>query len=383
MGGRGNIMLKSLPASCTIRIMQNKRTRFYNPLARQHHWRETGVAVILSSLVLYACYKALPYMNFAASSQVLTNAFPQEDILVQIPPEEQIPEKIEIKESTKPLLLEEDMKTALDEARDEIADLADLPDSIKAGDPIQNDQALTRELDAALSASAKSMNSEIAHFELPEMAVPQITVNPAAPDSFNPALDNSLAERLQKSNQAALEQGVNNMLGEAHKAGLGELDKLAKMPLGELGRLGGSASLGGDVLFKFNSFELSNDFRIFALKLAGIVDRNNQVRLVIVGHTDGIGDSEYNKKLSLLRAKAIVDYLVSKRINIDNVWILGAGSSQNKVPIDLDREAQAPNRRVDLLFLTNEQQVPADAKPASWKPDFTLQNNRVIPRNNN
>jgi len=361
--------------------MQNKRRRIYNPLERQHHWRETGVAVLLSSLVVFACYKALPYINFSSITQAVNNAFPQEDILVQIPAEEQLPEKIEIKESPKPLLLEEDLKTALDEARDEIADLADLPDTIKAGDPLQNDQALSRELDAALTASAKSLNSEIAHFELPEMAAPEITINPQALDSISPALDRSLADKLQKSSEAALDQGMNNMLGEAHKAGLGELDKLAKMPLGELGRLGGSASLGGDVLFKFNSFDLSNDFRIFALKLAGIVDRNNKVRLVIVGHTDGIGDAEYNKKLSLLRAKAIVDYLVSKNINIDNVWILGAGSSQNKVAIDLDRDAQAPNRRVDLLFLKDDQALPQDAKPASWKADFTLQNNRVIPLN--
>jgi OOP family OmpA-OmpF porin len=79
------------------------------------------------------------------------------------------------------------------------------------------------------------------------------------------------------------------------------------------------------------------------------------IRLEIRGYTDYIGASGYNKWLSLQRAKALMQQIVSKNIYPSRISIQGKGSAS---PLARDKTARGRdipagrgwNRRVELIF---------------------------------
>lgn len=69
----------------------------------------------------------------------------------------------------------------------------------------------------------------------------------------------------------------------------------------------------------------------------------------INGHTDNTGNEEQNKILSESRAKAVADYLVSKRVDILRINYTGHGSSKPIATNDTD-EGKQKNRRVECII---------------------------------
>ena len=84
------------------------------------------------------------------------------------------------------------------------------------------------------------------------------------------------------------------------------------------------------------------DQNIVALKEWGDVD------VEVAGHTCSIGTEEYNLGLSLRRAEAVRNYLVSKGVSADRLTVKGYGESRPVASNDT-REGRAQNRRVELV----------------------------------
>lgn len=85
-----------------------------------------------------------------------------------------------------------------------------------------------------------------------------------------------------------------------------------------------------------------------------IIDKNvltlkdwGDIKIEISGHTDNVGSDRYNMGLSLDRAAAVRDYLISKGIPADRLIIQGYGESQPVASNDTD-EGRFQNRRVEL-----------------------------------
>jgi outer membrane protein OmpA-like peptidoglycan-associated protein/ABC-type nitrate/sulfonate/bicarbonate transport system substrate-binding protein len=70
----------------------------------------------------------------------------------------------------------------------------------------------------------------------------------------------------------------------------------------------------------------------------------------VEGNTDTLGDESWNLDLSERRAKAIVDYLVSRGIDPRRIVAKGNGSSK-PVASNKTVEGRARNRRTDILFI--------------------------------
>jgi outer membrane protein OmpA-like peptidoglycan-associated protein len=68
--------------------------------------------------------------------------------------------------------------------------------------------------------------------------------------------------------------------------------------------------------------------------------------LKIEGHTSDEGDAAFNQKLSENRAKAVVDFLISKGIAADRLEYEGKGSSE-----PLDPNNREVNRRTEIIVL--------------------------------
>jgi outer membrane protein OmpA-like peptidoglycan-associated protein len=71
-------------------------------------------------------------------------------------------------------------------------------------------------------------------------------------------------------------------------------------------------------------------------------------RFVVAGHTDAKGSSAYNKQLSLRRAEAVKQYLVSQGIDAGRLDTVGYGSERLLAP---DRPDDPSNRRVEVRDL--------------------------------
>ncbi|MCX6296550.1 MAG: OmpA family protein [Bacteroidetes bacterium] len=75
------------------------------------------------------------------------------------------------------------------------------------------------------------------------------------------------------------------------------------------------------------------------------------LKIEISGHTDSKGADDYNKKLSNSRAKAVVDYLISKGISADRLTSVGFGEEQPIATNDTD-EGRQLNRRTEFKILS-------------------------------
>ncbi|MEM1322005.1 MAG: OmpA family protein [Bacteroidota bacterium] len=87
-------------------------------------------------------------------------------------------------------------------------------------------------------------------------------------------------------------------------------------------------------------------------QLYAYLKENSSVRIQLSGHTDNIGDNDFNLQLSIDRAEVVADYLQSLGIEKERIEYRGLGASD---PVaDNDTEAgRQQNRRVELLVLSN------------------------------
>ncbi|MFI5148977.1 MAG: OmpA family protein [Bacteroidia bacterium] len=85
--------------------------------------------------------------------------------------------------------------------------------------------------------------------------------------------------------------------------------------------------------------------------LAEQVKKSKYMRIEIRGHTDNVGEEEANQKLSEDRAKAVVDYLISKEIDKSRLTFIGFGSAKPLEPNDTE-EGKRKNRRVEFRILS-------------------------------
>lgn len=118
--------------------------------------------------------------------------------------------------------------------------------------------------------------------------------------------------------------------------------------------LGLVMNLGGDHLkFAFNRAELTPRDRELLSRIAGILITAHDYTISVNGHTDDVGSSEYNQKLSERRAQAVRDYLVEAGLSPEILSVTGHGKSLPLVRGTSDA-ARAKNRRVELAIANTQ-----------------------------
>ncbi len=102
-----------------------------------------------------------------------------------------------------------------------------------------------------------------------------------------------------------------------------------------------------DVKFDFDKATIKEDYSKDIDDLASVMQDYPELNVVIEGHTDSVGNDEYNKKLSQARAEAVKKYMVEKA-GIDASRIDAQGFGEER-PIDSNdtQEGRAKNRRVE------------------------------------
>ncbi len=99
-----------------------------------------------------------------------------------------------------------------------------------------------------------------------------------------------------------------------------------------------------NVYFEFDSYELT-DASVSELNVVSEFLKSYDVQVEISGHTDEVGSDEYNRRLSMNRAKSVYEYLVNSGVPKGRMQFEGYGDSQPRF------EDKAKNRRIEFKIL--------------------------------
>ena len=103
--------------------------------------------------------------------------------------------------------------------------------------------------------------------------------------------------------------------------------------------------------FESNSSNIKSQYFPFLDRLAFQIKNNQQLKIVIEGHTDQEGNHLYNYHLSQQRAHNVRNYFYEKGVPIERVEMHFFGETKPK--IDRNTEfAKARNRRVELIVFS-------------------------------
>ena len=103
-----------------------------------------------------------------------------------------------------------------------------------------------------------------------------------------------------------------------------------------------------DVLFDTGSAALKPGTREKLARVSGILLSHPELKMQIEGHTDSVGEAEYNQRLSENRADSVRNYLVSQGISANAVGTAGFGEAKPVSSNDTPTGRQQ-NRRVELI----------------------------------
>ncbi len=103
------------------------------------------------------------------------------------------------------------------------------------------------------------------------------------------------------------------------------------------------------VYFGFDSSSVAASERLKLQEAAEYLEQNLEDRLLVEGHCDWYGTSEYNLALGDRRATSVGDYLSTLGITPERIEKLSKGSLE--ATADLSKELSLKNRRADLIVL--------------------------------
>jgi outer membrane protein OmpA-like peptidoglycan-associated protein len=99
--------------------------------------------------------------------------------------------------------------------------------------------------------------------------------------------------------------------------------------------------------FETNSSDIKPRFHSTLDKLADVVVRYGKTTLTVVGHTDNVGSTGYNQRLSERRALAVAQFLESRRVDAMRLATAGKGEIQ-PVATNSTESGRRANRRVEI-----------------------------------
>lgn len=107
----------------------------------------------------------------------------------------------------------------------------------------------------------------------------------------------------------------------------------------------------GGLLFAVNSEAVQQGAHDTLAKVAELISVYDDRKVLIVGHTDAVGDAAYNKQLSERRAELVKQFFVDNfEVEEDRLSTQGFGE-QRPIASDATREGRRANRRVEVLIL--------------------------------
>jgi outer membrane protein OmpA-like peptidoglycan-associated protein len=100
--------------------------------------------------------------------------------------------------------------------------------------------------------------------------------------------------------------------------------------------------------FKGDSATLTDQSQKDFEEVFGDIAKRKAYEVEVTGHTDSVGATAYNEKLSIRRADAVRDKLVTRGIKAELIFVYGRGEWDLLVKTK-DNRHEAKNRRVEIM----------------------------------
>ena len=107
------------------------------------------------------------------------------------------------------------------------------------------------------------------------------------------------------------------------------------------------------VYFQFDQSFVRPEDRSSMQEAADFLQRNPEARLIVEGHCDWRGTSEYNMALGDRRARSVRDYILQLGISEDRIETISHGDLQSESEASDSQMAQ--DRRADLVVVRSRQ----------------------------
>ncbi|WP_017730252.1 OmpA family protein [Nafulsella turpanensis] len=104
------------------------------------------------------------------------------------------------------------------------------------------------------------------------------------------------------------------------------------------------------IYFAFDSHSLSDESKARLTEIFQKYTSGQDVRVELIGHTDAIGTPQYNDQLSIKRAKAAENFLLSAGLAKERVHTEGRGEAEPAAPNETP-EGRRQNRRVKIMVV--------------------------------
>ncbi|MBB93282.1 MAG: hypothetical protein CML68_01555 [Rhodobacteraceae bacterium] len=109
-------------------------------------------------------------------------------------------------------------------------------------------------------------------------------------------------------------------------------------------------TLPQDITFDTASYDIKPALQSELAKVAANFVEYKNSNLQVIGHTDNVGDADYNQTLSEQRAGAVSAALINGGVQPNRISVSGAGENQ-PIASNLTPEGRAQNRRVEIYVL--------------------------------
>jgi peptidoglycan-associated lipoprotein len=103
-----------------------------------------------------------------------------------------------------------------------------------------------------------------------------------------------------------------------------------------------------DIFFDFDKYNIKKEYKAVLTANAEMLLSNPKAVLLIEGHCDERGTSEYNLALGEKRAKAVIDFYVTYGVNAGRLSMISYGE-ERPFALGGNEEAWAKNRRAHMV----------------------------------
>ena len=108
-------------------------------------------------------------------------------------------------------------------------------------------------------------------------------------------------------------------------------------------------TLDSEISFDFDSAVIKGAFRDSLTRLSDVISKYDQTVVHIIGHTDSVGNDDYNQRLSERRAESVAGFLMNNGVRAGRLHTEGRGEREPRATNATEAGRQL-NRRVEIFI---------------------------------
>lgn len=126
-----------------------------------------------------------------------------------------------------------------------------------------------------------------------------------------------------------------------------------KSTIEDLGKMSSTSSRAvvRNIYFDFGNTKVTDESIPVLERLLKLLNDYPKLKIEIGGHTDNVGETVVNQRISELRARAVMNWLIEKGISKERLVSKGYGETQPMATNDDEFEGRELNRRIEITVL--------------------------------